>query len=62
MLSLCSFELLLFKGGTRLVKKYKAGLILLSCNLRLYSEHCAFGVVNAKGDTVQIHTVVPAGG
>ena len=62
MLSLCSLKFLLLEGGICLVKKYKAGPSLHFCNLRLYSEHLAFSVLYDKGDGVQIHTVVPAGG
>lgn len=37
-----------------MVQKYKAVPILHFCNLSLYIEHAAFGVLNAKGGSVQI--------
>lgn len=62
MLSLGSFKFPLLKGGICLVKKYKAGSILHFCNLKLYSEHLRLVYLVLKGDSVQIHTVVSAGG
>lgn len=53
-MSLHILKFLLLEGGICVVQKYKAVPILHFCNLSLYIEHAAFGVLNAKGDSVQI--------
>lgn len=55
MVPLCSLKFLLLEGDICLVKKYKPGPVFHFCNLRLYSEHPAFGVLNAKGDCPNPH-------
>lgn len=60
-MSLHILKFLLLEGGICVVQKHEAVPVLRFCNLSLYIEHSALGVLKAKGNSVQIHTVVLPG-